>query len=175
MNFQHTHEWIFGISPHTGKPKTQTRRLVKPGENARTVGYRYFPSAPPAPIYGEICKPDGTVRYAVHRSYAVQPGRGIKAIGRICITALWREDVRYISIADARAEGFDSPLRFLETWTQMHDNGCRFYQLDGDYRYYAGRKDKWGSKNESGIWEILTKRPAEYYTAWALLFEAVRS
>ncbi|KKK57384.1 hypothetical protein LCGC14_3055000, partial [marine sediment metagenome] len=32
MIFQHTHKWIFDVSPATGQPKTHTRRIVKRGQ-----------------------------------------------------------------------------------------------------------------------------------------------
>jgi len=45
------------------------------------------------------------------KTYALQPGRGVKAVGRFRILAICREWVKDISFADCRAEGIEpAPL-----------------------------------------------------------------
>ena len=48
---------------------------------------------------------EGHLKWAVGYVYAVRPGRGQKAVGRIRITNIRREHVQDISEADAIAEG----------------------------------------------------------------------
>ncbi len=74
---------IFGVSPNTGLPKTQTRRIAD------------------------------TQRYKPGKEYAVCPGLGKKSIGRICITHVRREFLLHISEEDAIAEGYPSSREFL--------------------------------------------------------------
>lgn len=141
MIFQHTHALV------TSGRKWQTRRIVKPYCLERKVGYD---------IRREWVGQDGLhsiVRWSVGKTYAVQPGRAKKAVGRIRITGIRREDVRDISWDDANAEGFESPLGFLDTWVRMHDKPMA--PLDN--------------------WTIpkLPERPAERYQAWVIEFELV--
>ena len=85
---------------------------------------------------------------------------------RICITAIRREDVRNISEADARAEGFESPSDFLATWCTMHDS------------VWAKRERCFIAPSSDLIVKALLDemrtRPSTRYTAWALSFELVR-
>ena len=73
--------------------KTETRRPVKPG-----VGCRYQPG----------------------RSYAVQPGRGKRAVCRIDVRSARLECVGDIDDAAARREGFDSREGFLDYWRGLY-------------------------------------------------------
>ena len=76
---------------------------------------------------------------------------------RIEITDIRREDVREISDEDVRAEGFNDPDHFLETWVSMHDKPI--------LRLYSGMYRRgW-----------LTGRPAACYDAWVLTFKLVQS
>ena len=82
---------IFGpelIDKVLSSEKTQTRRPVKyngtPGETWVRRPCRYEPG----------------------KTYAVQPGRGKKAVARIEVIGVWREKWRDIDEAQARAEGF---------------------------------------------------------------------
>lgn len=146
MIFQHTADWVFGTSPHTGKPKTQTSRRVKAGEFAtyvkRTeeltgVWKRRAKHGPDIHEAGEMVRAAWTVLehsnrlvYVVHskvaadwfsKTYAVQPGHGKHAIGRIKITS-----IRLIGRAgdidqeEAEAEGFSDPEMFRELWARMY-------------------------------------------------------
>lgn len=138
MIFQHTHEWITGVSPHTGRPKTQTRRLA--------AGY-HFIQVPDGRIT-HVHK-NGRLRWQLGDDYAVQPGRGRKAVARIRLSIIRLEDVREISLADAQAEGFADVAGFLEVWRLMHD--------------YPHRHDPI---------ESLSGRPLDRYFAFMLEFEA---
>ncbi len=78
--------------------KTQTRRIVKPNENLESLA-----TGGVAVIEAERMR----VIYQIGRTYAVCPGRGKKAVGRIRITAIRRERLRDIDVNDAVAEGVD--------------------------------------------------------------------
>lgn len=57
--------------------KTQTRRLVKPGEYM-WMGIPGAVTGPPPKLnYTEVCRENGSVRFAIEKTYAVQPGRGL--------------------------------------------------------------------------------------------------
>ena len=58
--------------------------------------------------------------YEVGRTYAVQPGRGKHALGRIRLRAIRREPAQDISEGDARAEGVASPAAFREIWIELY-------------------------------------------------------
>lgn len=83
MIFQHTHAYIWQPSPHTGKLKTQTRRIVKPGEFKTPYGMAVPDSYIHAVRAGR--RKNGTEIpardvYRVGTTYAVQPGRGQNAL-----------------------------------------------------------------------------------------------
>lgn len=56
------------------------------------------------------------------RDYAVQPGRGKKAMARIKALEVRQEPLSDISEADAWAEGFRNRAEFIEAWREMHGN-----------------------------------------------------
>ncbi|MDL1922589.1 hypothetical protein FBQ95_08255 [Chloroflexi bacterium CFX3] len=87
--------------------KSQTRRLVKAGETITPDQQCIY-------ITGK------RNIYQVNKTYAVQPGRGKKAVARIRITGLRRERLEKISRKDARAEGFASRKAFFEAWRSIH-------------------------------------------------------
>lgn len=175
MIFQHTHQWMTQPSPHTGHLKTQTRRLVKSGQIANEC---ILPGKSRDWINEVIAPVDDWRWKAVYRvgeTYAVQPGRGKAAIARIRVLEIRHEDVRHISKADARAEGYASPLDFLATWTKMHAPDKHFESGgDGCYLYRANRFDKWRTVNEGALWQMPWSRPQARYQAWALTFEVVK-
>lgn len=153
MIYQHTHAWIFDVSPHTGEPKRLTSRLVKPGETLE----RYDP------MYkdGLYVWNDITQRcvYSEGQSRAVQPARTAKAIGRITIEAIKRYDVRDISEAEARAEGFARSVDFLMIWCKMHDKQV-VLPIIPDYET--------GLITWANMQDCLAARPAKHYDAWQL-------
>jgi len=81
--------------------KTQTRRPVKPNEYA----IHGAPGYAELPIEAVLIKPRHAQKWVVGRTYAVQPGRGKKAVGRIRVTKIRRERLGDISDADCYAEG----------------------------------------------------------------------
>lgn len=69
----------------------------------------------------------GECRLKVGRSYAIQPGRGQLAVGRVTITDVRSERLGAISPDDARREGFarngvGSTQMFFDYWRELHGN-----------------------------------------------------
>lgn len=62
-------------------------------------------------------------RYRVGAEYAIQPGRGAPAVGRILVTGIHRQQLWTIrKPGELEAEGFE-PLAFeafVETWERLH-------------------------------------------------------
>jgi hypothetical protein len=81
--------------------KTVTRRPVK------LLGYQPNPAQMPC-------------RYEVGKDYAVQPGRGLKAVARIRVSDVRREQLFAIDTADARREGFDGGPEFAAYWRKLY-------------------------------------------------------
>lgn len=73
--------------------KTQTRRLVRGDEPCR---------------------------YVAGKDYAVCPGRGKHAIGRIAVHNVALERVIEISETDAYCEGFRSTAEFFDRWSALY-------------------------------------------------------
>lgn len=175
MIFQFTHELVM-----SGQ-KTQTRRIVKPGDTPTFISantWRFHPD--PKRGYSGV-RNNERWRWYINQELAVQPGRGQKAIGRIKILYVRREDVREISAADAKAEGFEDSgaegrLDFLSVWVSMHDKPMTF-ERDTEHWDFDGT---WNFKNK-GLSDSLvalywlSERPAERYQAWVIDFELVRS
>ena len=136
--------------------KTQTRRIVKPGDT--TLNYWRNPVKDNRYYEGSI-DPIGVVRrggrdlWMVTRDYAVQPGRTKPAVRRILIKSIRREDVRNISDEDVKAEGFTDKFEFMRVWISMHDREIHKQQY-------------WGL-------ESIKERPAEFYQAWVIEFVLV--
>lgn len=80
--------------------KTQTRRAVSINERS--------------PWYVFGC------RVTPGKDYAVCPGRGKHAIGRVMVTAVRKERLALISDADAIAEGFSGRDEFFDAWTAIN-------------------------------------------------------
>lgn len=74
--------------------KTETRRLVKPGQ----IECRYVPG----------------------KDYALQPGRRRKAVGRIAITNVHKAKLGEITQEGALREGFPTVRAFLDYWRRLH-------------------------------------------------------
>jgi len=143
MIFQETWEWVIGVSPYTGEPKTETRRLWVSNETIYHIG----------------------------QVYAVQPGRGKTSVGRIRILDKWRDmDVRDIDATALRREGFDCPERFLWTWCKLRDK--RLYKDFEGYAFQFGIKDPAESflANEA-FWLAVIARPLKLYDAVVYQFE----
>lgn len=132
--------------------KSQTRRLVVPELDTLQNGAVIRCGEPPR------------VRWKVGKDYAVQPGRGKESVARIEILSIRREDVRTISDADVKAEGFKTASDFFITWVKMHDKSV-ITPIIPDYHT--------GEIIWQGVHDYLSTRPAERYDAWAIEFEVV--
>lgn len=148
MLFIHTFEKVLDGS------KVATSRIVKPGDmaNALTTGEIFAVTA------------GSRLVYALGKDYAVQPGRGKKAVGRVRITGIDRYDVRTITGAQARAEGFRDKYQFLLLWCEMHDPA--FHK---NWLLLCGE-----DVAEYACPTIIRERPAALYDAWLLTFELVK-
>lgn len=111
--------------------KTQTRRLVKAGD---------FMVDFPMPCVFSGAK-GNRLRFRENQTYAVQPGRGKHAVGRIGITKIRREQLQEITLDDMRAEGVASYMfakgvlsdnppdvrwKFADLWNSIHPEGKRW-------------------------------------------------
>src|SRR6185369_9483179 len=95
--------------------KTQTRRVAKSNEMLS------YPDGIEAVQYTRNDADCWRTKWQVGKTYAICPGRGKHGVARIEITAISRGDVRQISEADARAEGFTNREEFLTTWIAIND------------------------------------------------------
>ncbi len=141
MIFQHT------INAVLSGEKTQTSRIVKAGQRLIRLeqpfgGYKNI----------EIRTVNDHVLYRVGSTYSVQGGRGQKGVGRIEITSIARKDVRDITEAEVKAEGFASDNDFFNVWCAMHDPDMLLWALKG---------------------LSLKTRSKERYQAWVLTFKKV--
>jgi hypothetical protein len=62
----------------------------------------------------------GPCRYAVGKSYAVQPGRGQTAVARLTVTDVSYEPVGWIDETDAAREGFTTAAEFIAYWQKLY-------------------------------------------------------
>ena len=118
MIFQHTWEQVL-----RGE-KTQTRRLVKDGETLERNYILSDGTLSPTVVFTA----KGRVKWAVGRTYAVQPGRGKKQIARIRLTDIRQERLQNISIEDVRSEGVSPAiapyahyLPYRQLWDTIHN------------------------------------------------------
>ncbi len=151
MIFQHTWEKLLLGA------KTQTARRAKSLE---------FHTPPESYVEGDdiVYKPSGVWRwvngkvgtkfvpvYVEGKTYAVQPGRGMKTVARIQLTSVYPVDVRDYTADDIYREGFDSYEAFMRVWCKMHDKKATQFDRDS-----------------------LMGRDVEWYSAWVLRFEVVK-
>lgn len=87
--------------------KTVTRR-PRTGSN---------PSGLPGGWVDEPC------RYKAGKTYAVQPGRGKKAFGRICVLSVRPEYMTDLDDDEARLEGFQNTSEFVAKWLAIYGKG----------------------------------------------------
>lgn len=173
MIFQYTHKWIFEVSPATGQPKTQTRRLEKSGQKlVQHVGEDGFDLPVVISSAGKRLHYGGQI-------VAAQPGRNMKGDGRIRIIEIQKQDVRNITNNDARAEGFYHALDFMITWCGMHDIAIGFpghYPTQTSLISREFFKSVGSGPYASWVdWtdECLMKRPNSHYQAFAYHFKAI--
>lgn len=137
--------------------KTQTRRIIKVGE--RLFIYGRFTSQEMATVLVDKAYQKSTstrmsweshIKWQVGRTYAVCPGRGKPAIGRVKLTAIRKEKLQDISLYDCAAELGET------MYDELADTFLRFAYTE-----------LWDSINPKG------KRWADNPDVWALTFEVV--
>jgi hypothetical protein len=162
--------------------KTQTRRPFKPGD-------RY--SAILQGVLRMTKSNQERLQWKVGNRYAIQPGRGKKAVGYLELTNIRFEDVREISLEDAIAEGFETPLDFLAVWVGFYDPLVHLEKLDGGRWHFwintpsrtvrtSAMKMRVGNvsievtASADQILDLLKRhRPDNLYKAWAHTFKLV--
>ncbi len=107
--------------------KTQTRRLIKAGDklilrgiNSRFYGDKLLPAVVNFAKRGNKSKETPFLRWQTERDYAVQAGRGKKAIGRIRILKIEQKLLCQIPIRDVWAEGFEALQDFIDGWSSIY-------------------------------------------------------
>lgn len=95
--------------------KTQTRRPVKSTESAKATEGIWADQI-------ESVYTNGRLKWMVGKTYAVQPGRGKKAIGHIKITRIRQQRVHDINRVDAVREGFKDMRAFQRKWSDLYDS-----------------------------------------------------
>lgn len=165
MIFQHT------IDKVLSGEKTMTRRIVKAGQRYQS-DYATKHGYAPAVVDGK-----GRLVWLRGYDYAVSAGRGKKGVARIRITGIRREDVRHISEADVKAEGFRDRYHFMQTWASMWDKKFQLDYYDGIIWQFKGVGDSncYSEYPREGFVEgnfkaALMSRPSEFYQAWAITF-----
>ncbi|MBE2182215.1 MAG: ASCH domain-containing protein [Anaerolineae bacterium] len=63
---------------------------------------------------------NGREKWRVGKTYAIQPARHARAVGRIRVQKIERQPVRKITDAEARAEGSADRQAFFDLWTEVH-------------------------------------------------------
>ena len=129
MIFQHTHHLI-------GHGKTQTTRLA--------AKYDIFVVDDAGRATGVYNAASRRWRWRIGRTYAVQPGRGKKAVGRIRVTAIGRvENPMRVGYGYARDEGFKSVAAWREKCYFIQCNsGWRIVYRDGALKIHPDLTDK---------------------------------
>lgn len=80
----------------------------------KTVTRRLASDNPASPWWRERC---GLTR---GRDYAVCPGRGKCAVGRIRVTRAALEQLGWLNTLEARREGFAGVAAFMDAWIALH-------------------------------------------------------
>ncbi len=144
--------------------KTQTRRVKKEGE--------YFVGGPFTRVMVEkqnLYKMS-RIKWMTGRTYAVQPGRGEKAVGRIKLLAIREEPLQNISDDDAKQEG-------IKGYVMQGSGGGSNPQM-----VYPAFLDKDGgfpraSQAFEALWDSINKKPGTRWvdnpTVWTLTFQCI--
>ena len=160
--------------------KRQTRRPVKPGERRAYQWpdgiFYYFqdePSYIPTVIIEypvSLTGPDCRIRWQEGKTYAVQPGRGQKSIGRIRLLEIRRERLQEISLEDIKAEGITTPEEFARIWGEA---------ITRSWLEIAYKRLKKGDLRNAFryMWRSLYEKPHRWEDnpdVWVLEFELVK-
>lgn len=115
------------------------------------------------------------------RSYAVQPGVGRSAIGRIFVTDVERDRLGNISFDDARAEGFRTTNEFKLSWVQHHDR-LWVRQQEAMMAEASKINDRLGVSASDEVQEVLAEQSLFRFgerhadrDVWVIRFELDRS
>lgn len=104
------------------------------------------------------------IKWQVGRTYAVQPGRGQKQVGRIRLTGIRQERLQDITEADCKAEGIELPID-VETKGNLYDG------IEVSYRIRE-RRDQYAA-----LWDTIHTRKGTRWEdnplVWVLEFELV--
>jgi hypothetical protein len=152
--------------------KTQTRRLVSENHtDDKTLAYDamewpdlrcIIPPKKISAVFSGVYTGDLRIKWAVGRTYAVQPGRGKKQIARIRLTGIRQEYVQDITEADAIAEGIELPVNVQAAGTLA---GAIQFGFD-----IGLRRDAYAE-----IWDTIHTNPGTRWTdnpaVWVLEFE----
>jgi len=151
--------------------KTETSRIIRPGERLEDFYY----DGPNQHVYAAndrlVWATDG---WLLDKTYAIQPGRTIKSVGRYRVEAIWRQDVRTLIQAQVEAEGFYEKWDFLLTWTMMHDKTIypamfdAFEDCNDPGRHHPDFAPSFGA-----ITRYTVDRPAERYQAWRMTIKVL--
>ena len=129
--------------------KTQTRRLFREGD------YTWLAPGSAGARITEVCDRNHRVKWQVGRSYAVQPGRGKKTIGRFKLLAIRRELLQEITADDARTEGVPTP----------------------ESEYSLAYPDDYALFRFAHLWDSINKKPGTRWgdnpAVWVLTFQCV--
>jgi hypothetical protein len=133
--------------------KTETSRIIKPDQYL--VGENFVQ-------YVRSSSGLHRVYFEKGKDYAIQPARGVRSVGRCRVEAIWRQDVRTLTLGQVDDEGFTSWQEFWTVWCKMHDpSPLPFQKIDG---YFPSILD---CKN------ALMERPAERYQAWRMTIKVL--
>lgn len=139
--------------------KIETSRLVKPGDYTWICGEIDAPWHKRGTVsqYSAVHNVNHTARFVRGKTYAIQPGRGQKQVGKYVVEAIWRQDVRTLMPSQVRNEGFSSLRAFMETWLKINHDRLL-------YPLYNSPE----SNAEHRLKLQLTTRPDDLYLAWRM-------
>jgi hypothetical protein len=135
--------------------KTQTRRPVK--EHAEGTWMELGKIT-------EVVTSKASIKWGVGRTYAIQPGRGKKSVGRIKLTSIACERVCDITDEDAIKEGVEQ-MRY-----KSEIIGHKFTIKDHQYSAMGGMPREAFLKG----WKHLYPKSDLNELVWALTFERVK-
>jgi len=67
-----------------------------------------------------IARPFAKRGWAMDRSYAVQPGRGKRAVAYIAFRCMYSQQLQDITDDDVRAEGYETREAFAAVWDRIN-------------------------------------------------------